>query len=172
MKATPRPDQCKSVDTEIIEKGNPMKTAEDIIKEKNRDIVTVSPDTMILEALKIMVKNNIGAVLVKKEDQYTGIYTEREFLHNSTNESFDRRFALIRDYMVQDLICARHDAAIHELQDLLLGKCLRHILIKKDNAVIGLVSAGDVTRADLVEHEAQLKSVSWDYYENWKWDKK
>ena len=40
------------------------------------------------------------------------------------------------------------------------------------HGAIGLISAGDVTRADLHEHHKQLESVSWDYYENWKWKKK
>jgi predicted transcriptional regulator len=70
------------------------------------------------------------------------------------------------------LICAQYDETVPELQDLLLGKCLRHVLIVKDGKVIGIVSAGDVTKADLVDHESQLKSVSWEYYENWKWKKK
>ena len=149
-----------------------MKTAEDILNEKSRDIISVSPDTTILEALNVMVKNNIGALLVVENGNYIGIYTEREFVHNSTKEYFNPRTAVIRDYMVEDLISAPYDYTVHELQDLLLGKCLRHILIVKEDQVIGIISAGDVTRADLVDHESQLKSLSWDYYENWKWKKK
>ena len=149
-----------------------MKTAEDILNEKNRDIISVSPDTTVLEALNVMVKNNIGALLVKEDGNFIGIYTEREFVHNSTKGFFNPRTAVIRDYMVEDLISAPYDYTVHELQDLLLGKCLRHILIVKEDHVIGIISAGDVTRADLVDHESQLKSVSWDYYENWKWKKK
>ncbi|MBN1780532.1 CBS domain-containing protein [bacterium] len=149
-----------------------MKTAEDILNEKNRDIISVSPDITVLEALQVMVKNNIGAVLVKDNSRFTGIYTEREFLHNSAKSGFDRERVKISEVMAEDLICARHDDTVPELQDLLLGKCLRHILIEKNDEVIGIISAGDVTRADLVDHESQLKSVSWDYYENWKWKKK
>lgn len=149
-----------------------MKTAEDILLEKNREIISASSDTTVLQVLRMMVLNDIGAVLIKKDDRYVGIYTEREFVHNSTRTGFNPSSAKISEYMVKDLICARHDATIHELQDLLLGKCLRHILIEKEGEVIGIVSAGDVTRADLVDHESQLKSVSWDYYENWKWKKK
>ncbi len=149
-----------------------MKTAEDIVNEKSRDIISVSPDLTVFEALQVMVRNNIGALLVKEGDEYVGIYSEREFVYNSSHEAFNPRTALIRDYMVKDLIHAAHDETVHGLQDMLLGECLRHVLIKKDDRVIGIVSAGDVTRADLVDHETQLKSVSWDYYENWKWKKK
>jgi CBS domain-containing protein len=163
---------CRIFKSNPAEERITMKTAEDILNEKNRDIISVSPEITILEALYVMVENNIGALLVKDGEDYVGIYTEREFVHNSTKEFFNPRTAVIRDYMVEDLICAQYNDTVPELQDLLLGKCLRHILIVKDGKVIGIVSTGDVTRADLVDHESQLKSVSWEYYENWKWKKK
>jgi CBS domain-containing protein len=149
-----------------------MKTAEDILNEKNRNIISVPPDVTVLEALQVMVKNRIGAVMVQENDQYIGIYTEREFVRNSIGEAFNPRTAVIRDYMIDELICVEHNDTVHDLQDLMLGKYLRHLIVRKEQDVIGIVSAGDVTRADLVDHEYQLKSVSWEYYENWKWKKK
>jgi len=149
-----------------------MKTAEDILKEKDRPIVSVKPETPVLEALKVMVDKDIGSVLVKEGDDYVGIYTEREFVYNTVHDKINPNTESIQKVMVTDLICAPHDETVHELQDLLLGKCLRHVMITKNGKVIGIVSAGDVTRADLNDHEAQLKSVSWDYYENWRWKKK
>lgn len=149
-----------------------MKTAEDILNEKNRAIITIASDATVFDALKVMVENNIGSVLVKENEHYVGIYTEREFVHNSIQENFNPKTAMIRDFMVEDLITANYDETVHELQDILLGKCLRHVLIQKEGHMIGIISAGDVTRADLVEHESQIKSISWDYYENWKWKKK
>jgi len=149
-----------------------MKTAEDIIKEKNRSIITVSPEVTIIEALKIMAQHNIGAILIKENDQITGIYTERDLLKNTVEKGFDPRTALIKDYMTTNLICASSDETLHKLQDKMLGKRLRHIVVTKEGKVIGMISAGDVTRTDLLEHHKQLKSVSWDYYENWGWKKK
>jgi len=148
-----------------------MKTAEDIIKEKNRAIIYVTPDTSVLDALKVMVDNNIGCVLVKERDNYIGIYTEREFVYNTAKENLNPAATKIRNVMVTDLVSADASDTLHQLQDKLLGKCLRHLIVRKEDNVIGLVSAGDITRADLNEHENQLKSVSWDYYENWRWGK-
>ena len=151
-----------------------MKTAQDILNEKKRDIITVAPDKTVYEALKIMAANNIGSVVIAKEgsQDYIGIYTEREFVHNALKEGFDIHQVKISEVMVEDLICVNQDDTIHQLQDVLLGKCLRHLFVVKDSKVIGIISAGDVTRADLIEHEKKLMSVSWDYYEDWKWGKK
>ena len=149
-----------------------MKTAEDILKEKNRSIVSVNPDMTVLDALRAMVENKIGAVAVKEGDEYIGIYSERDLVRNSIQEGFDPAKEIVRNVMTKNLICASHDDTLHQLQDKLLGKRLRHLFITEGEKVIGIVSAGDVTRADLNEHEDQLKSVGWDYYENWRWSKK
>jgi hypothetical protein len=57
-----------------------------------------------------------------------------------------------------------------------LGLFVRHLLIEKDDAYIGLLSIGDVLRASLLKKDQQFKDlnafVSWEYYENWKWGRK
>ena len=148
-----------------------MKTAEHIVKEKNRAIIYVAPDAPVFDTLKVMVENNIGSVLIKEGENYIGIYTEREFVNNAAGENFNPGNTKISDVMVTDLVYADASDTLHQLQDKLLGKCLRHLLIQKEGNVIGLVSAGDITRADLNEHEKTLKSVSWNYYEDWRWGK-
>jgi CBS domain-containing protein len=148
-----------------------MRTAEEILEEKNRSIISVTSDVTIFEALQIMVKNNIGAILIKENDKIIGIYTERDLLRNTVIKGFDPQKAMIRDYMITDLVCASHDDPLYKLQDKLLGKYLRHIIIVKEGKYIGLLSAGDITRAGLIDIAKNLKSASWDYYENWHWGK-
>ena len=149
-----------------------MKTAEDILKEKNKEMICVTPGTSIFDAARTMVVNNIGSVIVKEGDTIHGIYTERDFLHDSVKEGCDLRNSPVRDYMTCNLIFASYDDPLYKLQDMMLGMRIRHLLIQKDNRYIGLLSAGDVTRASLNESEKQIKSVSWSYYEDWKWKKK
>ncbi len=148
-----------------------MLTAEDILKEKNREMVYVSKDTSLKEAICKMQDERIGSILVKDGGQIIGIFTERDLLYKVTDETFNLESSKITDFMVSNLLCAPHDATLTQLQDILLGKYLRHIIITKDDEYIGIISAGDVTRANLFEHEKTLHSVSFDYYENWKWGK-
>ena len=46
-----------------------MKTAGEILKDKNRDMVCISFDKTVRDAVQLMNDNNIGAILVKKNDQ-------------------------------------------------------------------------------------------------------
>lgn len=150
-----------------------MKTAEELIQEQNRKLVTVSPETTIYEALEKMIQNKIGSILVESDGELVGIWTERDFLRNSLDSNFDPHSAVIKEYMHKDLLYANHDESIFQLMDKFLGLRVRQLLIKKGDRFIGLLSSGDVIRENLKERAAELKRLnqafSWEYYENWNW---
>ena len=149
-----------------------MKTAADIIEDKQREIVSVSWDQTVFQACRKMVDNKIGAILVRKEDEFVGIWSERDLLKYITAEGFDPQKAKVGDFMSSPLHSASHSTRIYKLEEMFLGLFLRHILIEKDGEYIGMLSIGDVLRAGLIEKDRQFKEindfVSWDYYENWK----
>ncbi len=152
-----------------------MKTAEDILNVKGGEIICVEENTVVSEALKVMLSRRISAVLVKRDKKITGIWTERDLVKNCAAETFDPQKSLVRDFMETELTVAQHDDTPYQLMDKMLGKRLRHLLIKKGGDFIGILSAGDVVRACMLEKDDQLKvmneMVSWEYYENWKWDR-
>jgi len=153
-----------------------MKTAAEILQDKDSHIISVSPDTTIIEALRVMIKNHIGGILIQEGDNIVGIWTERDLMRNSITANFDVKKAKIKDYMTTGLLSAPHTDTVYQLLDKFLGMRLRHLLIEKDGNYIGLLSIGDVIRATLLEKDVELKElnaiVSWEYYENWQWRKK
>jgi len=153
-----------------------MKTAEDIVKDKKTDIVSVSYDQTVQQACQLMVDKKIGAILVKKEADYVGIWTERDLLRNMTAPGFDPETAQIGDYMTTQLHSVSHDTTLHRIEEMFLGLFVRHLPVDKDGETIGMISIGDVLRASLLQKEQQFKDlnafVNWDYYENWKWGRK
>lgn len=152
-----------------------MKTAEDLLKEKGTEIISVTPDTLINEAVKLMVEKNIGGIAIKEGDEYVGIWTERDLLHNVADDSYDCKITPIKELMQTNLITANYDESIYTLMDKFLGKKLRHLFIVKEGKIIGLLSIGDVVKANLNEKTKELEELnavfSWDYYDNWRWRK-
>jgi signal-transduction protein with cAMP-binding, CBS, and nucleotidyltransferase domain len=150
-----------------------MKIAEDIIKEKGADLICVDEEATIHEALKTMVEKKIGAILIKRDDDIAGIWTERDLMQNTITDGFNPKTSKIKDYMITDLISATDDESIYELMDKFLGLRLRHLLIKKSDRFVGMLSTGDAIRATLNEKNKELKELnkilSWEYYENWQW---
>jgi signal-transduction protein with cAMP-binding, CBS, and nucleotidyltransferase domain len=153
-----------------------MKTAQDIIAEKGSETVSVSKEQTLFEAIQLMNEKKIGAILVREGDDIIGIWTERDYLRNSGDPEFKPQTAQIGDYMTSPLHFADHDAKLTQLEEMFLGLYLRHIPVQKDGQFIGMVSIGDVLRASLLEKDHKIKQLnslaSWQYYENWGWERK
>ncbi|MCZ7601254.1 MAG: CBS domain-containing protein [Melioribacteraceae bacterium] len=153
-----------------------MYTAEDVLKEKDTEMITTPSDTKIKDAIKKMVDNKIGSILVTENNKIVGIWTERDFLRNSLLESFDINNDTVEKYMTRNITSAPHNASLYSLLDIFLGKRFRHLLIQKKDEYVGLLSMGDVIKANLNEKTKELEAlnaiVSWEYYENWRFKKK
>ncbi len=153
-----------------------MKTAEELLNEKGTEIISVSPDTTIYDALQKMAENNIGSILIEENNKIIGIWTERDLLRNTLLEGFNPNTTLIKEHMITNLITAQYSDTVYSMMDVFLGKRLRHLLVKKDDKYIGLLSIGDVVKAKLNEKTKELKQlhamVGWEYYSNWQWKKK
>jgi signal-transduction protein with cAMP-binding, CBS, and nucleotidyltransferase domain len=153
-----------------------MKTAGDILNDKKRDMVAVRPEQTIREALEHMQVNRIGAILVKRGDKIVGIWTERDLARDILKRGFDIDTAKVGDHMTTRLYTAPDDTPLLKLQEMFLGLFIRHILITQRRKTIGLLSIGDVMRASLLDKDTQIRDLtamaSWEYYENWGWDRK
>ena len=150
-----------------------MKTAKDMIQEKGSDILSVPAGTLVVDALKQMNKHKVGSILVTRDGEPAGIWTERDLMRNILDEAFDHTTTAIEKVMTSTLIFAPHTDTVYNLMDKFLGLRVRHLLIEKDGETIGMVSSGDVMKAFIQEKDQELRQlntrVGWDYYENWCW---
>jgi CBS domain-containing protein len=158
----------------IVEGAMPA-TAEQILNNKRRDIISLPSDSTLCRAIDLMNSNKIGAILVTEGEDLVGIWTERDLLRDALCDGLDLNTAKVADFMTRELKYAEHDDTILQLQDKFLGMRLRHLPVRKDGKCIGLLSVGDVMKSILNEKEKQLRELnsltSWEYYENWKFKK-
>ncbi len=151
-------------------------TAEDVLAEKGSEMISVTPEASIYDALTRMAERNIGAILVEQNGEFLGIWTERDLARNSLTEGFDLKTARISDYMTKELISVPHDTPLFKIADVFLGKRVRRLLVKRDGQYIGLLTAGDAIRAALVAREEELRKVEafaqLEYYDEWRWKRK
>ena len=107
-----------------------------------------------------------------EEEKIVGIWTERDLMFRAMEEGFDAKTAQLKDNMSVNLISANVDEQAYQLYDKFLGRRIRHLLIEEDGEYIGLLSVGDVMRANLQQKNEEFEElnhmVSLEYYENWK----
>lgn len=149
-----------------------MNIAEDLIKDKNRALVSVPTGTTIAEAVAVMHTQNVGCILVERDSAYVGIWTERDLLRGIAADGFDIGSCPVDDYMHSPLLTCQWNDSVYKLMDKFLGLRVRHLVVARGDEYLGLLSAGDVMKASIREKNRELAqlnaSMSWDYYEEWK----
>lgn len=114
-----------------------------------RDVVVVTEDTPIIEALELLIRHRISGIpVVDSEMRITGMLSERDMLrlHNEGGAVHDQ---LVADYMTQPAVFFDQNESAWDI-----GKCfseyyIRRVPITDDGRVVGIVSAKDVLEAIL-----------------------
>jgi CBS domain-containing protein len=150
------------------------RTARDILREKSANMVTVSTEATVYQAVKVMAQNRVGSVVVVDEGRIVGIWTERDLMYRVLEDGFNPKSELVSSSMTRTLISADIDDQVIQLYDKFLGRRIRHLLIENQGEYVGVISVGDVMRANLQQKAEEYHDlnelVSLEYYENWKLD--
>ena len=148
------------------------RTARDILQEKGGQLVTISSEATVWQAVKIMTQNHVGSIVVVDEGRIVGIWTERDLTYRVVDNTFNPKTEQIGQSMTRALISANVNDQAFQLYDKFLGRRIRHLLIEDHGEYVGILSAGDVMRANLQQRTEEYKDlnemVSLEYYQNWK----
>jgi signal-transduction protein with cAMP-binding, CBS, and nucleotidyltransferase domain len=120
-----------------------------------------------------MAQNRVGSVVIVDEGKIVGIWTERDLMYRVIDNEFNARTEPIRQSMTRALISANVEDQTYQLYDNFLGRRIRHLLIEEHGEYVGILSVGDVMRANLQQRTEEYRDlneiVNLEYYENWKW---
>jgi CBS domain-containing protein len=127
----------------------------DILRRKGSEVVTVSPDTPLQEAMRTLVSHNIGALVVVADGAVCGIVSERDVLRAGAENLAILAAARVRDVMTGDVVTESPAADLRTVMDTLTERRIRHLPVLEDGRLCGMVSIGDVVNAvrETIEQE-------------------
>ena len=128
-----------------------MKTVKDILQAKGRDVWSVTPDTTVYDALKLMADKNVGAVLVLDAGKLVGILSERDYARKVILKGKASRETLVREIMTEKMTCVHSDTLLEVCMELMTDKHVRHLPVIEGDQLTGVVSIGDVVSAIISE---------------------
>lgn len=132
----------------------------EILRRKGTDVVTVTPDVTVLEAMRRLVEHNIGSVVVVDDGSVRGILTERDVLRLGAEDPVDLNTILVEDAMTSDLVVAGPDDDMDYCRRVMTDNRVRHLPVMENDRLVGLVSIGDIVKAarrDAVAENQHLK---------------
>lgn len=122
-----------------------------ILKAKaNEGVMTVGPDATIAEAADILAEKRIGTVVVSEDGKAAlGILSERDIVRELARSGSGCLTRSVSDYMTRNLVTCTAQSSTDEVLKKMTDGRFRHMPVVEDDALIGLISLGDVVKAQL-----------------------
>lgn len=130
-----------------------MKTVSEILKLKGSEVYTVSSDSTVYDALRIMADKQIGALLAVDEGEVAGIMSERDYARKVILQGKLSKDTLVREIMSPKVLYVTKEQSTEDCMALMINKRIRHLPVFENERLVGLISIGDVVKAVIDEKE-------------------
>ena len=138
-----------------------MTKVQQILNAKQIQVFSVTQSSSVLESLQLMMEKNISALLIIDDQKLLGIFTERDYARKIILHGRSSADTLVKDVMTPEPITVQPEDSIELCMQIMTDKHIRHLPVMQGDAVLGMVSIGDVVKyiiADQKQTISQLES--------------
>lgn len=136
-----------------------MKNVVELLRVKGHQYWSVTPDTTVFDALKLMAEKNIGVLLVLEGDVLVGLLSERDYARKVILKGKSSKDTLVKEIMSEKVIYVEPEQTVEECMALMTDKHVRHLPVFEGDKLIGIISIGDVVKAIISEQEFIIEQL-------------
>jgi len=136
-----------------------MITVAGILKSKGREVWTITPETIVFDALKTMAEKNVGALVVLDKTEVVGILSERDYARKVILHGKSSKALKVTEIMSANVYSVNPEQDIEDCMTLFTNKRVRHLPVLQNNQLIGIISIGDVVKAIIADQESTIKHL-------------
>jgi len=131
-----------------------------VLKRKGSDVISIGPDSTIAEAVSLLTRKGIGAVLVlNSTGGIQGILSERDVVTGLSRQGADVLDQRVDALMTRDVEwCSPHDT-IAEVMTVMTERRSRHLAVIESGKLVGLISIGDVVKQRLMDANLEVETL-------------
>jgi CBS domain-containing protein len=136
-----------------------MKTVKEILENKGHQIWSVTPDTTVYAALKLLAEKGIGAVLVMSNETLVGIMSERDYARKVALQGKSSLTLKVSEIMSGNVMYIDISQTVEDCMALMINKRIRHLPVFEEGKLVGFISIGDVVKALIDEKEFMIDQL-------------
>lgn len=131
----------------------------DILSRKGSDAISVTPDTPVIDALKVMADNNIGSVLVMENNKYLGLITERDYSRKVILKGKNSTNTKVSEIMTSDLPRIKPDDTVEHCMELMTDSKIRYLPVFVKDQLKGIISITDVVKETILKQQQTIRHL-------------
>jgi len=131
-------------------------TIDAILGQKGTEIFSVAPDATVFEAIELMANKNVGAVLVLRDGQLLGLFSERDYTRKVMLRGKRSRETLVQEIMSTDLTVVTSREPVENCLRMMTDKRIRHLPVIDGDTLRGVISIGDLVKWVIASQSAAI----------------
>lgn len=121
----------------------------EILTIKGGDIFAIKPDQLVSEAVEVMVKHDVGSLIVRRDGTMVGLLTERDVLRGLNERGGALIAVKVSEMMVTEPIIGNPDDTVDYVRGVMTENRVSHLPVMEGETLLGVISFHDVARACL-----------------------
>jgi CBS domain-containing protein len=131
-----------------------------ILRDKGRDVVSISPGATLAEAAHMLAGKRIGALVVRNSGgDIAGILSERDIVRALAQDSVKALAHTVSVHMTSEVETCCETDTVEELMETMTHRRLRHLPVVEAGRLAGIVSIGDVVKTRIAETVREAESL-------------
>ena len=123
-----------------------MHTVESILRTKDKPTNTIEPTALVIEALQKLISVNLSYLIVKEDDKFLGIFTERDYTRKLVLQGRSSRETIVRDVMTTDLPEITLDKTVEDCMYQMNKRGARYLAVFDKGSFVGIITIHDLLR--------------------------
>jgi CBS domain-containing protein len=136
-----------------------MKLVQHLLDSKGRDIISVTVDASVLDAIKLMADKTVGSLLVMQGGELRGIVTERDYARKVIIKGRSSESTEVGEIMTSDVVTASMQDTVNHCMTVMTERKIRHLPVVDDGVVIGIISIGDLVQAIISDQQEEIEHL-------------
>ena len=136
-------------------------TIDSVLKQKAiNKILSVTPEQNVRQALELMAKHDVGALMVMEDKRLVGILSERDYARKGILKGHHSEDTQVREIMSGNVVSVTPKHTVEDCMNLMTQKHFRHLPVVQNNEVVGLISIGDLVKWVIKGHEHTIDTLT------------
>ena len=117
-----------------------------VLKQKDQNVWSVSPDACVYDAIEIMAEKYVGALLVVSEGNLVGVVSERDYARKVILQGKSSKETQVKEIMTSPAIFVTPEQTVEDSMRIMTDKHIRHLPVVENGKILGVVSIGDLVK--------------------------
>ena len=137
-----------------------MKPVSELLKQRSSTLFHTAPDTTVFDALQILARHEVGALMVMVGEQLVGVLSERDYTRKVALLGKNSKEVRVSEIMTANVITVGPQTRTRDCMALMSQKRIRHLPVVDGGKVVGMISIRDLMDDIIASHEQTIEQLT------------